>query len=132
MKSNQAHGKDQGIEQVGSWDPFPNREHGEQLVGLNVERILYWIGQGAEPTKRAAEILGLAGILPIHPHSLLIAHRTRVAIAERESKETVDVEASNKEGEQGEENAEEDVLKRSDAIWRKKTAREHWWRHGLM
>ncbi|VDD75736.1 unnamed protein product [Mesocestoides corti] len=145
VKSNQAHGKDQGIEQVGSWDPFPNREHGEQLVGLNVERILYWMSQGAQPTERVAELLGLAGILPIHPHSLLVAHRARCAMsqmakaAESKALEETQSDADGADGDTNKSQEEEedgekvdDPLKRPDAIWRKKNSGEHWWRHGLM
>ena len=140
VKSSQAHGKDQGIEQLGCWDPFPNRDYGEQLVGLNVERILYWMAQGAQPTERVAELLGLAGILPIHPHSLLVAHRTRIAVAKflkaRESDAKKSETENQAEGEHsgsdtGKED-EKDVEKREDSVWRTKNSGEHWWRHGLM
>lgn len=139
VKSSQAHGKDQGVEQLGCWDPFPNRGHGEQLVGLNVERILYWIGQGAHPTDRVAELLGLAGILPIHPHSLLVAHRTRLAVKEfikpDSTEGTTTAEAEGGRGEEitsaeGEKSG--DNSKREDSVWRKKNSREHWWRFGLI
>ncbi|KAM7539579.1 hypothetical protein Aperf_G00000043280 [Anoplocephala perfoliata] len=140
VKSSQAHGKDQGIEQLGCWDPFPNRDHGEQLVGLNVERILYWIGQGAQPTDRVAELLGLAGILPIHPHSLLVAHRTRLAVKEflksnsTEGTTTTTTEANGGEGEETSSAEEEksDYSRREDWVWRKKNSKEHWWRFGLI
>lgn len=144
MKSSQAHGKDQGLEQLGCWDPFPNREHGEQLVGLNIERILYWIAQGAEPTERVAELLGLAGILPIHPHSRLVAHRTRIAVKKfleenpPESTTATEAEAKSEEGEEktvdsgSREEKTEDFTKRADYVWRKKNSGEHWWRHGLI
>ncbi len=131
------HGKDQGIEQIGSWDPFPNRVHGEQLIGLNVERILYWMGNGAEPSARVAELLGLAGILPIHPHSLLVAHRARTKAAEMAA-QSGEATAEAQADDSGEGDAEdgdgsgEDPMKRPDAIWRKKNSQEHWWRHGLM
>nr|CDS31902.1 28S ribosomal protein S16 [Hymenolepis microstoma] len=142
VKSSQAHGKDQGLEQLGCWDPFPNREHGEQLVGLNVERILYWIAQGAEPTERVAELLGLAGIFPIHPHSRLVAHRTRIAVKkfleENQPESTTEAEVKGEKGEEetvdsgsGEEKAE-DFTKRADYVWRKKNSGDHWWRHGLV
>ncbi|CAG0882665.1 unnamed protein product [Cyprideis torosa] len=35
------------IEQVGTYDSFPNDKN-ECLVGLNLERLKYWIGQGAQ------------------------------------------------------------------------------------
>lgn len=49
--------KDQVIEQVGSWDPMSN-EYNEQLVALNLERIQYWMGEGADVSKPAADIFG--------------------------------------------------------------------------
>lgn len=45
------------IEQVGSYDPMIN-EHNEYLVALNLERIQYWMGEGANVSKPAADILG--------------------------------------------------------------------------
>ncbi|VDM18375.1 unnamed protein product [Hydatigera taeniaeformis] len=143
VKPSQAHGLDQGIEQIGCWDPFPNRDYGEQLVGLNLERILYWVGQGAQPTERVSELLGLAGILPIHPHSLLVAHRTRLVVEKltkaRESPSEVAAK-SEKAGSDGDlENEvkrgnekEGEFLQREDSVWRKKCHDERWWRHGLV
>ncbi|KAL7063522.1 hypothetical protein AAHC03_01354 [Spirometra sp. Aus1] len=150
VKYNQAHSKEQGIEQLGSWDPFPNNIYGEQLVGLNVSRILFWMGQGAEPTKRVAELLGLAGILPVHPHSYLVAHRTRLSLAkrlqeekEKEDGKTVEVseEAVLSSGEEtappsaanaDEGESEVELLNRPDALWRRKSFANTWWRHGLV
>ncbi|EDV27626.1 putative 28S ribosomal protein S16, mitochondrial [Trichoplax sp. H2] len=54
------------LEQVGSFDPLPNRSN-EKLVALNIERIKYWLGVGAQPTKPVTALLAMAGILPIHP-----------------------------------------------------------------
>lgn len=49
--------KDQVIEQVGSIDPMEN-ERNEKLVALNLERIRYWLGEGTEVSKPAADVLG--------------------------------------------------------------------------
>lgn len=45
------------IEQLGSYDPMPNANN-EKLVALNLERIKYWLGQGAHVTNPVAEVLG--------------------------------------------------------------------------
>lgn len=45
------------IEQVGSYDPMPN-ERQEKLVGLNLERIRYWIGNGAHLSLPVSQLLG--------------------------------------------------------------------------
>merc|ERR1719403_100970 len=50
------------IEQLGTFDPHVN-VHGEKLVSLNIERILYW--------------LGLAGLTPQQPATYIQAWRNR-------------------------------------------------------
>lgn len=45
------------VEQVGTFDPMPNTND-EKLLSLNFERIRYWLGRGAEPSKPVAELLG--------------------------------------------------------------------------
>ncbi|CAG4966073.1 unnamed protein product [Colias eurytheme] len=74
------------IEQLGSYDPMPNI-HNEKLVALNLERIKYWMGQGAHVTPPVAELLGLAGFFPIHPRTYMTAWRNRKAEKERIIKE---------------------------------------------
>ncbi|CAH2058507.1 unnamed protein product, partial [Iphiclides podalirius] len=64
------------IEQLGSYDPMPNFNN-EKLVALNLERIKYWLGQGAHVTTPVAELLGLAGFFPIHPRCYMTAWRNR-------------------------------------------------------
>lgn len=46
------------IEQLGSYDPLPNI-YNEKLVSFNFDRIKYWIGCGAHPTKPVAKLLGV-------------------------------------------------------------------------
>ncbi|EDW74103.1 uncharacterized protein Dwil_GK21750 [Drosophila willistoni] len=64
------------IEQVGSYDPLPN-DFNERLVALNTERIRFWLGKGAHLSVPAAELLGIAGLLPIHPRTYMTAWRNR-------------------------------------------------------
>ena len=45
------------IEKVGFFNPLLPRDKKER-VGLEAERIKYWLGQGAQPTTRVARILG--------------------------------------------------------------------------
>lgn len=67
------------IEVLGSYNPeaprIPDVSH---LVAplnaeLDVERIKYWLGIGARPTKAVYELLAKAGIVPMHPDYL---HKT--------------------------------------------------------
>ncbi|KAG0721866.1 putative 28S ribosomal protein S16, mitochondrial [Chionoecetes opilio] len=74
------------IEQLGSYDPMENA-HGEKLAALNTERITYWIGQGAHLSNNCATLLGLSGLLPIHPTSYMKAWRNRRASASQEKAE---------------------------------------------
>ncbi|KAK2861938.1 hypothetical protein Q5P01_001471 [Channa striata] len=62
------------IEQLGSYDPIPNVCN-EKLVSFNFDRIKYWIGCGAHPTKPVAKLLGLAGFFPLHPMTVTEAER---------------------------------------------------------
>uniref|UniRef100_A0A2A4K9F9 Small ribosomal subunit protein bS16m n=1 Tax=Heliothis virescens TaxID=7102 RepID=A0A2A4K9F9_HELVI len=64
------------IEQLGSYDPMPNANN-EKLVALNLERIKFWLGQGAHVTEPVGELLGLSGFFPIHPRSYMVAWRNR-------------------------------------------------------
>ncbi|RMX45819.1 hypothetical protein pdam_00015608 [Pocillopora damicornis] len=68
------------LEQVGTYDPLPNTRN-EKLVSLNMDRIRYWLSVGARPSRPVAILLGLAGILPPHPRSLVTAARNREALA---------------------------------------------------
>ena len=41
----------------------------EERLGLETDRIKYWLGQGAKPTVRVARILGEKQIIPMPPNS---------------------------------------------------------------
>ena len=45
------------IEKLGFFNPLLPKDKKER-VGLDIERIKYWLGQGARPTTRVARILG--------------------------------------------------------------------------
>ncbi|XP_031557876.1 probable 28S ribosomal protein S16, mitochondrial [Actinia tenebrosa] len=75
------------FEQIGTFDPMPN-DRNEKLVSLNVDRIKYWLSVGAEPSRPVGMLLGLAGILPVQPHSIEIARRNREAKTEQETSVT--------------------------------------------
>ena len=52
------------IEKVGFFNPLNTREKKERM-GLDVERVKYWLGQGAQPTTRVARLLGENEIMPM-------------------------------------------------------------------
>ncbi|NXD42486.1 RT16 protein, partial [Copsychus sechellarum] len=91
------------LEQLGCLDPLPNA-YGEKVAGLNLERLRYWLGCGAQLSRPAEKLLGrpgagagmggeggarfapaltashragLAGFLPLHPMTVTAAERLR-------------------------------------------------------
>ncbi|KAM5141606.1 small ribosomal subunit protein bS16m [Mantella aurantiaca] len=66
------------LDKLGTYDPLPN-VYNEKLVSLNIERIKYWFASGAQITKPAAKLLGLAGFFPLHPMTITAAERLRKA-----------------------------------------------------
>jgi len=61
-------------EVIGSVDPLPN-EHGEHIVACDLNRLSYYLGKGAKPSKLLAQYLGLTGFLPMHPKLFINAWR---------------------------------------------------------
>ncbi|MHA1529418.1 MAG: 30S ribosomal protein S16 [Alphaproteobacteria bacterium] len=51
------------IERLGTYNPLLPKDS-EARVTMNVERIQYWMGQGAQPTDRIARMLEAAGVVP--------------------------------------------------------------------
>ncbi|MBM3630394.1 MAG: 30S ribosomal protein S16 [Alphaproteobacteria bacterium] len=52
------------IEKLGFFNPLLPKDK-EDRIGLEVERIKYWLGQGAQPTTRVARLLGESQIIPM-------------------------------------------------------------------
>ena len=52
------------IEKVGFFNPLLPKEKKER-IGLESERIKYWLDQGAQPTTRVARILGENELMPM-------------------------------------------------------------------
>ena len=48
------------IEQIGTYDPFPNPPE----IKLDEEKVNEWIGKGAQPSESVTYLLQSAGILP--------------------------------------------------------------------
>ena len=63
------------IEKLGFFNPLLPKEKKER-IGLESDRIKYWLGQGAQPTTRVARILGENKLMPIptngnNPHKAI-------------------------------------------------------------
>ena len=52
------------IEKLGFFNPLLPKDKKER-IGLEAERIKYWLGQGAQPTTRVARILGEKELMPM-------------------------------------------------------------------
>ena len=52
------------IEKLGFYNPLLPKDKKER-IGLDAERVKYWLGQGAQPTVRVARILGENEIMPM-------------------------------------------------------------------
>ena len=73
------------IEKVGFFNPLLPKDKKER-VGLEAERIKYWLGQGAQPTARVARILGENNIIPMPAN----ANNPNKAIPKKERKKERD------------------------------------------
>jgi small subunit ribosomal protein S16 len=50
------------LEKLGTYNPLLAKDS-EDRVKMNIERVQYWLGQGAQPTDRIARFLESAGVL---------------------------------------------------------------------
>ncbi len=50
------------IEKLGTYNPLLPKDS-EERVKLDMERVQYWLGQGAQPTDRVSRFLEAAGVL---------------------------------------------------------------------
>ena len=50
------------IERLGTYNPLLPKDN-EQRITMNVERVQYWLGQGAEPTDRVSRMLENASVI---------------------------------------------------------------------
>ena len=71
------------IEKLGFFNPLLPKEK-EERIGLETDRIKYWISQGAKPTTRVARILGEKQIMPMPANS----NNPKKAIPKKDRKKT--------------------------------------------
>jgi ribosomal protein S16 len=79
--------------QLGTYDPLPAALDGTKEVRLDVARLKYWLGVGAQPSERVAYLLWRAGLLPAPP--------IRFTPGKWTTKEEGGGEASGKDGTKG-------------------------------
>lgn len=49
------------LEKLGTYNPLLPKDS-EERIKMNLERVQYWLGQGAQPTDRVARFLEAAGV----------------------------------------------------------------------
>ena len=76
------------IEKVGFFNPLLPKDKKER-VGLEEERIKYWLGQGAQPTIRVARILGEKKLIEMPANG----NNPNKAIPKKERKKTEEPKA---------------------------------------
>ena len=51
------------VEKLGTYNPLLQKDS-EERVKMNLERIQYWLGEGAQVTDRVSRMLEAAGVVP--------------------------------------------------------------------
>ena len=51
------------LEKLGTYNPLLAKDS-EDRIKMNMERVQYWLSQGAQPTDRIARMLEAAGVMP--------------------------------------------------------------------
>ena len=90
------------IEKLGFFNPLIPKEKKERM-GLDVERVKYWLGQGAQPTTRVARLLGENEIMPMPAKG----NNPQKAIPKKDRKKEASEEAKKEEAPKAEAKKEE-------------------------
>ncbi|MBT6032925.1 MAG: 30S ribosomal protein S16 [Kordiimonadaceae bacterium] len=85
------------IEKVGTHNPLLPKDH-EDRIKLDVERIQYWLGQGAQPSDRVARFLDAAGIFKRearnNPNKAKPGAKAQARVEEKKDKKAAAIEAA--------------------------------------
>ena len=96
------------IEKVGYFNPLLPKEKKER-IGLEAERIKYWLSQGAQPTTRVARILGENELMPMPANG----NNPQKAIPKKDRKKEGSEEAKKDEASKAE--AKKEEVKKEEA-----------------
>ena len=86
------------IEKLGTYNPLLSTESGDR-VKFNEERVKYWLGQGAQPSRRIEIFLSDAGLVPkpavrVNPKKSAPSEKTTMRIEEKKEKQKAAAEAA--------------------------------------
>ena len=77
-------------EKLGTYNPLLPKDR-EDRINLDIERIKFWLDEGATPTDRVSRMLEAAGIVPKKERSNLIkgqlGEKAKARLAEKQSEE---------------------------------------------
>ena len=104
------------IEKLGFFNPLMPKDKKER-VGLEEERIKYWLSQGAQPTNRVARILGEKQIMPMPEKG----NNPQKAVPKKDRKK-VDKSETSKDGDKTPEAPKEEKKAESSKEEKKKEA----------
>ena len=89
------------IEKLGTYNPLLAKDS-EDRIKMDVERVQYWLSQGAQPTDRVARFLEAAGARPKAERANLKKGEPGKAAKERAAKRAARAEAANAPAESAE------------------------------
>ena len=89
------------LEKLGTYNPLLAKDS-EDRIKMDLERIQYWLSQGAQPTDRVARFLEAAGVKPKAERANLKKGEPGKAAKERAAKRAAREEAANAPAESAE------------------------------
>ena len=88
------------IEKLGTYNPLLPKDS-EERVKMNLERVQYWLGEGAQPTDRVSRFLEAAGVLEKkernNPNKAKPGKKAQERLEEKAAKAAEAAEAANAE-----------------------------------
>ena len=86
------------IERLGSYNPMLPKDHADRFT-VDVERVKYWLSNGAQPTERLEKLLSSLGLLNApalreHPRKSALKAKALKRIKEKEEKAKAAAEAA--------------------------------------
>ena len=81
------------VEKLGTYNPLLAKDD-ENRVQMNMDRVNYWLGEGAQPTDRISRFLEASGVLPKKERANLIKGEPGKAAKERLEEKAAKVAAA--------------------------------------
>ncbi len=102
------------IEKLGTYNPLLPK-NSEERVKMNVERVQYWLGQGAQATDRVSRMLEAAGVLEKKERNNPIKGKPGQKAIERAEEKATEVQIATSEENADIAQAEESAVEETNA-----------------